>query len=173
MATSGPTERDDLRWDGQRVTSSTGEAMADKIDVLLAFWQEQRESDRQIENQRATLTNIVIVSAGLGLLAQHGLHPPMLVVTVAMVALGIYGAMASLKSHERSTFHMQQAKWLRQKIGALHPELEIEDGLKAVRRAQRTRFPLLARTRMYALWVALHSAIAVSGAVLSVWILAS
>jgi hypothetical protein len=149
--------------------------MADKIDVLLAFWQEQRESDRQIEDQRATLTNIVIVivSAALGFLAQKGLHPPMLVVTVAMAALGIYGVMASLKSHERCTFHMQQARWLRQKIGELHPELEIEDGLGAVRRAQRTRFPLLARTRMYALWVALHSAIAVTGAALSVWILAS
>lgn len=149
--------------------------MADKTDVLLALWQEQRESDRQIENQRATLTNIivVIVSAGLGFLAQKGLHPPMLAVTVPMLALGVYGAVASLKSHERCAFHMRQAMWLRQQIGALHPELEIEDGLRQVRRAQRLRFPLLARTRMYALWVALHSAVAVGGAVLSVWILAT
>ncbi|GAA1897675.1 hypothetical protein GCM10009837_19980 [Streptomyces durmitorensis] len=148
--------------------------MADKTDVLLAFWQEQRESDRQVENQRATLTNIivVIVSAGLGFLAQKGLHPPMLTVTVTMVALGIYGAMASLKSHERCAFHMRQARWLRQKIGVLHPELEFEDGLAAVRSTHRLRFPLLVRTRMYALWVALHSAIALSGAILSVWILA-
>lgn len=149
--------------------------MGEEIDVLLAFWKEQRESDRQIENQRATLTNIVIViaSAGLGFLAQRGLRPLMLVATVPMVALGICGAMACLKSHERCAFHMRQARWLREKIGALHPELEIEDGLKAVRREQRRRFPLLVRIQMYALWVALHSAIAVSGAVLSVWILAA
>ncbi|MER5228265.1 MULTISPECIES: hypothetical protein [Streptomyces] len=69
--------------------------MAGKTDVLLAFWQEQRDFDRQIENQRVTLTSIVIVSAGMGFLAQKRLRPPMLVVTVPMAALGIYGAMAS------------------------------------------------------------------------------
>ncbi|MFD3580695.1 hypothetical protein [Streptomyces sp. NPDC058644] len=149
--------------------------MADKTDVLLAFWQEQREADRQMENQRATLTNIivVIVSAGLGFLAQKGLHPPMLVVTVPMAALGAYGAMASLKSHERSAFHMRQARWLRRKIGSLHSTLHIEDGLSSVKDRQRSRFPRLVRMKTYVLWVALHSAIAFGGAVLSVWILAA
>lgn len=60
--------------------------MADGIDVLLDLWKEQREADRQTENQRATLTNIIIivVAAGLGFIARSGLRPTMLVVTLPM-----------------------------------------------------------------------------------------
>jgi hypothetical protein len=60
-----------------------GGAMADETDVLLELWKDHRAANRQVESQRATLTNIIIVSmgAGLGFLAQKGLQTSMLMPT--------------------------------------------------------------------------------------------
>jgi NhaP-type Na+/H+ or K+/H+ antiporter len=147
--------------------------MADGIDVLLALWKDQREADRQIEGQRATLTNIVIivVAAGLGFIAKSGLQTPMLVVTLSMVVLGLYGVVACLKFHERSAFHIGQARGLRRQIAKQLPDLNIEAGLRSTSRDQRARFPRLRKVRLYMVWVALHGAIAVAGAALSAWII--
>ncbi|MFJ5803784.1 hypothetical protein [Streptomyces decoyicus] len=149
--------------------------MADEIDALLALWKDHREADRQTENQRATLTNIIIVvvAAGLGFIAQTGLRTSMLVVTLPMLGLGLYGALACLKFHERSAFHVGQSKGLRRKISSQFPALNIEAGLTETSRAQRTRFPRLRKVRSYMVWVVLHSAIAVAGGALSGWIIFS
>ncbi len=44
-----------------------------EIDVVLAYWNEQRQQFRQSENQRATMTNfiLVIISALSGLIIQQ------------------------------------------------------------------------------------------------------
>ncbi|MEV6734444.1 hypothetical protein [Streptomyces sp. NPDC051364] len=150
-----------------------GGAMADGIDVLLELWKDHRAADRQVESQRATLTNIIIVlmGAGLGFLAQKGLQTSMLVVTLPMLGLGLYGTLACLKFHERSAFHVGQAKGLRRKIASKFPDLSIETGLTETSRTQRARFPRLRSLRSYTVWVALHCAIAVTGAALSGWII--
>lgn len=115
--------------------------MADRIDVLLELWKEQREADRWTENQRATLTNIIIivVAAGLGFIARIGLRPSMLVVTLPMMVLGLYGAFACLKFHERCAFHVGQARGLRKKIAAQFPDLKIEATLRATSRGRPCR----------------------------------
>ncbi|GGZ39717.1 hypothetical protein [Streptomyces bluensis] len=134
--------------------------MADGIDVLLELWREQRDADRQTENQRATLTIIiVVVAAGLGFIARTGLRPSMLVVTLPMMVLGFYGAFACLKFHERCAFHVGQARGLRKKIAEQFPDLNIEATLKASSARQRERFPRLRGIRSYA--------------ALSVWIIVS
>ncbi|MEU3787461.1 hypothetical protein [Streptomyces sp900129855] len=149
--------------------------MADGIDVLLDLWKEQREADRQTENQRAMLTNIIIVvvAAGLGFIAKTGLRPTMLVVTLPMMVLGLYGAFACLKFHERCAFHVGQARGLRKKIAEQFPDLEIEAALRTSSREQRRRFPRLRKIRLYTVWIALHAAVASTGAALSVWIIVS
>ncbi|MET7911759.1 hypothetical protein ABZS98_26510 [Streptomyces avermitilis] len=147
--------------------------MADGIDVLLGLWKEQREADRWTENQRATLTNIitVVVAAGLGFIAKIGLRPSMLVVTLPMMVLGIYGVFACIKFHERCAFHVGQARGLRKKIAEQFPDLGIEPALKATSDKQRARFPRLRKIRLYVVWIALHGVIAAAGAGLSIWII--
>ena len=149
--------------------------MADGIDVILQLWKEQREADRQTENQRATLTNIIIivVAAGLGFIARTGLRSSMLVVTIPMMVLGLYGAFACLKFHERCAFHVGRARGLRKKIAEQFPDLAIEAALRASSREQRGRFPRLRKIRLYMVWITLHGAIAAAGAALSVWIIVS
>ncbi|MEV6506780.1 hypothetical protein OG194_21285 [Streptomyces sp. NBC_01288] len=145
--------------------------MADSSDVLLELWKDQRDQMRQLENQRATLTNIVIlvVAAGLGFIAQSGLGPTMLAVTLPMMLLGSYGALACMKYRERQALHDAQALSLRKKLGDLHPSLSIDAGWADTYQRQQLRFPKLFRLRLYALWVALHLGVAAAGGVLSIW----
>ncbi|KUM97832.1 hypothetical protein AQI95_41640 [Streptomyces yokosukanensis] len=87
------------------------------------------------------------MAAGLGFIAQTGLKTSMLVVTLPMPGLGLYGALACPKFHERSAFHVGQAKGLRRKIASEFPDLDIERRLAETSRAQRARFPHLRRMR--------------------------
>ena len=145
--------------------------MADSSDVLLELWKDQRDQMRQLENQRATLTNIVIlvVAAGLGFTTQRGLGPSMLAITLPMTLLGSYGALACMKYRERQALHDAQALSLRKRLSDLHPSLAIDSEWADTYRRQQARFPRLFRLRLYALWVALHLGIAAVGGVLSVW----
>src|ERR1700733_7818455 len=73
--------------------------MATDSDVLLAYWQEQRNQARHSEDQRATLTNLILIisAATLGFLSQWGWTLRSLSITVPLVFLGLYGAIASAK----------------------------------------------------------------------------
>ncbi|MER5526885.1 hypothetical protein ABT075_20170 [Streptomyces sp. NPDC002677] len=147
--------------------------MADDSDVLIEFWKSQCDQARQVENQRAVLTNIVILvaAAGLGFIAQQGLRPSVLVVTVPMTLLGLYGALACMKYRERNALHNAQAVSLRKKLDAMHPTVSIGVAWAEVQRDQQAKFPRLFRVRLFMLWVALHTGIAMVGCLLSVWAL--
>ncbi|MFF4041266.1 hypothetical protein [Streptomyces sp. NPDC001816] len=149
--------------------------MADGNDVLIALWEDQREAERQTANQRATLTNIIIlvVAAGLGFIANTGLQTSMLVVTLSMSALGFYGVLACLTFYERCEFHVGQAEGLRKKIAKQFPALDIEAGLAETCCAHHASFRPRRTIRKHVLWVLLHAAIAVAGAALSGWIIFS
>ncbi|MGD3109419.1 hypothetical protein [Streptomyces sp. YGL11-2] len=143
--------------------------MADSSDVLLALIKEQRDQIRQIESQRATLSNIiiVIVAAGLGLIAQRSLTSPSLVITLPMTCLGAYGILACLKYHERSKLHGSQAHQLRLKLADLHPDLDMNPRWTQTFSDQQQRFPRLYRVRLYLVWVALHAGICLGGLTLT------
>jgi hypothetical protein len=80
------------------------------------------------------------------------------------MALGLYGAFACLKFHERCAFHIGQARGLRKKIAEQFPDLQIEAALRASSREQRGRFPRLRRILLHMVRIALHGAIAAAGA---------
>lgn len=161
----------DINGRGYRPPKSDRGAMADSSDVLLELWKDQRDQMRQLENQRATLTNIVIlvVAAGLGFTTQRGLGPSMLAVTLPMTLLGSYGALACMKYRERHALHDAQALSLRKRLSDLHPSIAIDSEWADTYRRQQARFPKLFRLRLYALWVALHLGIVLLGGALSVW----
>ncbi len=148
--------------------------MADDVEVLLQMYREQHDQARQLETQRATLTNLIIViaSAALGFTAQHGLETIMLVVTLPLVGLGVYGVLACLKYHERSVLHHRAARLFSRRIEDRLPSLLINDGWAELHAQQRHRFPRVFKVRLYALWIALHVGVAASGAALSLVIFA-
>ncbi|MEU5298625.1 hypothetical protein [Streptomyces umbrinus] len=148
--------------------------MADKSDLLLHFWLEQRNQARQAETQRATMTNIIllVVAAALGFAASHGVDQrSMLLVSIPMVGMGIFGAVISMKYYERYSLHINYAQRLRLQLDQLEPTLRIMDEWSAARREHYARYPWLHRMRLHHLWVLFHAGIATSGLVLTILIL--
>ena len=149
--------------------------MASDVDVLLQSWREQRDQARQSENQRAVMTNIVLVlsSAGLGLIAQHGVYDrAMLIVSVSLIVLGGYGALTSLKYRERHELHITQARAMWRRLDALYPDLHLEEDWAASRARHRERYKVLYDLRLGYMWAALHAAIAITGLGLTIAIAA-
>lgn len=147
--------------------------MADSTDVLLQHWDEQRAQSRQCENQRATLTNMILLvaSAALGFITQRGLDRPMLFVTVPLVVIGLLGAVASAKFYERFRLHNRQARRLTDQLVERLPDLAVDDAYTQARRQHNTRYRFLTKIRLHHLWISLHLAIAITGVALTVVIM--
>jgi len=69
---------------------------------------------------------ITLASAGIAFIAQSGLNPAKLPITILLVILGLYGAFTSEKLSERSRYHINRARLLRKRIAELHPDAKIE-----------------------------------------------
>ncbi|MFH8464893.1 hypothetical protein [Streptomyces sp. NPDC017991] len=149
--------------------------MADDSDVLLEIWRDQRQAAVQSENQRATLSNIVIlvVAAGLGLVSQRGIRMSTLVISVPMTLLGLYGVLVCLKFRERFEYHNTVARQLRDQLTALHPQLNVQAAWPRAFATHLPKYPRLFKVRLYFLWALLHAGVALGGIVLSGCALAS
>jgi hypothetical protein len=66
-------------------------------DSVLAYWKEHREQLRQSENQRAILTNyvLVITAAVSGFVVQQQFSLRTIPLSVLIVIIGLYGAVSA------------------------------------------------------------------------------
>ncbi|MGM9381199.1 hypothetical protein [Streptomyces antibioticus] len=148
--------------------------MANEPDVLLELWKGQREEARQMENQRAALTNIVIIvtAAALGFLTQQeGFEASTLGLTLPLCALGTFGAVASAKYGERWAVHSGLADSLRQQLGLRYPEINLPLLIAENHEEHRAEFPRIFKLKIWVLWVVLHASVGVASLFLSLWIL--
>lgn len=143
--------------------------MNEQADTVLAYWREHREQLRQSENQRAVLTNyvLVIVAALSGFIVQQQLKPSTLPLSILVMAIGIFVSITVAKYHERADYHLGQARTLTRALvdlGAL-PDGKAE--LDASRGAHYGKYRRLHRIRLHKLWTGLHLGIALYGATLA------
>lgn len=147
--------------------------MRDEADILIQIWREQRDKAKQCEDQRALITNIVLVlaSAGIGLVVQHGVKDrAMLLVTVSLVLLGGYGAITSQKYRERYAYHNAQAKVIARRLDEMYPALHWQAGRKKAidEHGKRKGYVKLSRLSLSGLWVGMHAAISIIGIALTI-----
>jgi len=142
--------------------------MADDVDVLLKFCEEQWAQCRQSEAQRATVTNFVITiaAAALAVMAHKGLGLSCLPLAVFLTILGLYGTLTSAKLYERWRFNRNRARGWYRRIDELRPEAHLME-LRGASDAKHGDW--LRRVRLNWLWVALHALITVVGLVCVVW----
>jgi hypothetical protein len=137
-------------------------------DAVLAYWTENRDQFRQSESQRAVLTNYVLAIAAAisGLVVQQHFRILTLPLSIMVVLIGLYGALASAKYHERANYHLDQARALTKVLvqsGALPDSDPI---LSQYRTAHSQKYPWLYRVRLHWLWTGLHLGVAAYGLVL-------
>jgi hypothetical protein len=102
--------------------------MADAADILLKQLEIENSREFHIENQRSAMTNMILVitAAALGFIAQTGLERRALVVTIPLIGLGLYGALASGKFYERFQMHASRAHRLRNRLDELVPGMSLQ-----------------------------------------------
>lgn len=139
-------------------------------DAVLAYWQEHREQFRQSENQRAVLTNYVLVIAAAvsGLVVQQDFRLRTLPLSILIIVIGLYGAVAVAKYHERADYHLFQARALTRVLVDTGGLADHDAALEDARQAHYRKYPRLQRLRRNRLWTGLHIGVAAYGAVLVV-----
>ena len=139
--------------------------MPDEIEVLLRHCENEWNKARHSEEQRATMTNfIVLVAAGvLGLIGQLAFDTRSIPLALLLILLGTYGAVTSAKLYERWQPHKTRARFWSSRIDELCPEAQIRKQRESAWRHHKSRHPHLAKVRLHWLWVILHALIAVLG----------
>jgi ribosomal 50S subunit-associated protein YjgA (DUF615 family) len=143
--------------------------MSQSETATLAYWSEHRDQLRQSETQRALLTNylLVIAAALSALISQQKFAMATLPLSALITAVGLYGALATAKYHERADYHLRQARALTKALkamGALPDEQLLDDS----RQDHNRRYPRLHKLRLHRLWTGLHLGIAAFGLALIV-----
>ena len=140
------------------------------IDVLLEMSYKEWEQARHLENQRATITNLVLLVAfvALGYISESGLSIQSLPIAIGLIALGLYGAVASEKLYERNQFHIERARLLRRKVYVLCPDIQIGELRDQADAIHESKFPRLSKIRLHYIWLALHLSISFTGVILVV-----
>jgi hypothetical protein len=113
----------------------------------------------------------LIASAVFGYLTQHGLMDDTLPLTVFLIALGIFGGIASEKLYERSKLHMELAWAWQGRLNELHPELEIDRLKDEAEAINHKRFPRLHRLHLHHVWVVLDLSIALAGIIMTFYVI--
>jgi hypothetical protein len=151
--------------------------MADTGDVLLKFIEENWAQARQSEDQRATITNIIIGIAAFlhAVLSQTGFVLDAIPISLSLFAIGLFGFVASAKLYERHQFHTERARKLRDRLENLFPETRIHEALSEARKEHKEEWGKwsklkLSRLHLYWVWLFLHLAISALGVIYTVMI---
>jgi hypothetical protein len=138
------------------------------VETSLEYWREHREQFRQSENQRAVLTNyVLVIAAGVsGLVVQQGFRSRTLPLSILIIVIGLYGALAVAKYHERATYHLSQARALTRVLVSSGALADHDALLDEYREAHYLEYPRLRRVRLHWLWTGLLLGVAGYGTVL-------
>ena len=140
--------------------------MADTTDFLLAEAGENWAQARQSEDQRAVISNLIVIIASVihGVLTQTGFTRSALPLTLLLILLGLYGIVASAKLYERHQFHIHRARKLRQQLEELHPDAHVRKTLDTANEEHWSKYPFLSqRIRLNGVWLGLHILIMLLG----------
>lgn len=100
------------------------------------------------------MTNyLLIITAGLtGLIVAQKFTLGALPLAVLIALVGVYGALTSMKYHERATYHLHQARGLTQTLIDLGALAQDDINIDAKREAHYGRYRWLSKIRLHLRW---------------------
>jgi len=127
--------------------------MADNTDVLLKFCEEHWTEMRHIEDQRATITNIVIIitSAAIGFVVPQEPSWGLLSLPLLLILLGIYGAITTAKLYERHQFAQKRLDYWYKRIDELNPEAKFIELKEAADARHKSEYPKMSNFHLHGL----------------------
>jgi hypothetical protein len=139
--------------------------MTDTKDIILAMLEKQWSQAQQSENQRAAMTNyVLLIYGGLqSFIVQRGFDHASAVLAGVMVLVGAWGALASAKYYERfrlSTCRI--GRWM-EKLEQLDQASDLDAIEKRADGIHKTRYPRLHKIRLHSIWNWLHIGVIIAG----------
>lgn len=133
--------------------------------LLYRLMAENRQHARLSEDRRIAISSVTtLVGSGLAIaltVIPSGLRS--LPLALWLVVLGILGALACLKLHERAQFHERRARRLLARLADLAPEAQAEQLQTDAEAAHIRDYPHLAALRFNSILVGLNLSIALLG----------
>lgn len=126
----------------------------DEKEVLLAFYRQNMEQGLHHQQQRGTVTNIVLILSGafIALVIFDGVVCGADWVAGAfLIAVGLIGGAWSWKQHERYAFYRQRARGFRDALASVLP-LDVIAINRAADAVSKRRHPLFYRMKVYYFW---------------------
>ena len=136
------------------------------VEVLVKAFEESMTSARQAEDQRATITNflVTIAAALLAFIVQKDFSPATLALSLFIIAIGLFGMLASIKFAQHYHVHWTRADLFQKRLDELCPEAQLETIRNKGSETNQSRYPILRRRiPILYLWLILHTTIAVLG----------
>jgi len=140
--------------------------MNETTEILVHIMEQQLSQAKQSEDQRANITNVIVLIAAAiqGVLTQTGLAKNALPLTITLIAIGIFGVVATVKLYERFRYHYEVMRQVRKKLETLNPDTTIRACMDAAWLEHRKKHPVTStKIRLYAVWSALHIIIVILG----------
>jgi hypothetical protein len=133
-----------------------------QAEIVLRLIEENWTESRHLEEQRSSLTNLIVVIAAAvsGVSTQTGLTRNILPLSLLLVVLGAYGIIASSKLHERLDLHICRARYLRQHLDQMCPGIDILRLKQLADLDNQQRHPWATSLGVNTVWISLHILIA-------------
>jgi hypothetical protein len=116
------------------------------------------------------MTNVLMLvsTALVAVIAQQGLHPRVIPLTVALMVVGAYGWVAAAKYYERFASEWSRSQDFLQRLDDVDPDVGLIAELHDARRRQLKAFPVSARVNLSYVWITLFVLQIVAGAALTI-----
>lgn len=161
-----------------------------EMEHYLMFYQVHAAQARAHEDQRATMTNILVAVATvlIGVIVVEDFERSTIAASIVLVVIGALGVLFSLKHYERNRFHAaimrsiqrhlddaesspRTLQELRTRAAELHyrkfPDVRRDDEEERARRAARF---FVSRWHLHWFWIAPPVLIWMAGVILTIWI---
>ena len=127
-------------------------------DILLNIYKEHLTQARHQENQRSTMTNLILIicTGAIGIITfDNSINFYDLPLVLFIIFSGIYGSIFSAKYYERFKLHYERSREVRIKLISLFNELELSEMQRKADEKTQQNFPLIFNLRLYWLWISL------------------
>ena len=128
--------------------------MQEAISVLSAYVEQRRMQAKQCEDQRATMTNylLVVCTALQGFIANRGFDGPSLALAGFIVIIGVYGMKVTAKYYERFRLQISYVDGATARLRKLCPDAQLMEIEQHAREQHISTFGKLTDLRLNALW---------------------
>jgi hypothetical protein len=136
-------------------------------DVLLKFADFQWAQARQSEDQRATLTNfLIVIFIGLqGFIVNQAFAPNTLILAAVIIFVGIFGLLASAKYYERFAYSLTRVGEIMKHLDKIYQSTQLRELHKQADVEHNTKYPRLHKFRLHYIWNILTVSIALFGVI--------